>query len=177
MKTLVVYESLYGNTARIGAAIADSLAAHGLEVESGPISKIDAAYAGAFDLVVVGGPTHAHGMSREDTRETAVKDEKNTYPDATPSPGLREWMDRVPRGNGRRAAAFDTRIKAPALFTGSAAKQIAHRLENHGYTLLTDAESFLVTRQSRLIDGEIEHATTWAARIAERAAAGAAPAR
>jgi hypothetical protein len=43
------------------------------------------------------------------------------------------------------AAAFDTRIKAPALFTGSADKGIAHRLERHAYALLTDAESFLVS--------------------------------
>jgi hypothetical protein len=177
MKALVVYESLYGNTARIGEAIADSLTANGVKVESGPIAKIDAAHAEAFDLVMIGGPTHAHGMSREETRETAVQDEKNTYAEPTASPGLREWMDGLPCGEGRMAAAFDTRIKAPAFLTGSAAKGIVHRLEEHGYALATEPESFLVTRQSELIDGEIEHATVWGARVAEAAAAGAARSR
>jgi hypothetical protein len=172
MKALVVYESLYGNTARIGEAIADSLTANGIKVESGPISRIDAALADGFDLLVVGGPTHAHGMSREQTRETALADAKNTYAEPTASPGLREWMDRLPRGDGRLAAAFDTRIKAPALLTGSAAKGIARRLGDHGFAVVVDAASFLVTKDNRLIDGEIDHATSWGERIAERAAAG-----
>jgi Flavodoxin domain len=177
MNALVVYESLYGNTARIGEAIADSLRAKGVEVASGPISKVDAGHAETFDLLVVGGPTHAHGMSRESTRETAVNDAKNTYAEARVMPGLREWMDRLPGGDGRVGAAFDTRIDAAAFLTGSAARTIARRLRALGYTLLPGPESFLVSKENALIEGEISHATAWGAHIAERTAARATPTR
>ncbi|MGZ4113596.1 MAG: flavodoxin family protein [Actinomycetota bacterium] len=177
MKALVVYESLYGNTAHVGEAIADSLTAKGVEVELGPISKIDPGHTEGFDLLVVGGPTHAHGMSSQSTREKALKDSENTCEAPTASAGLREWMDRLPSGDGRMAAAFDTRLNAAAFLTGSAARTIARRLRAHGYTLLTGVESFLVSRENVLIEGEIAHATVWGAHIADRAAAGTAPAR
>ena len=40
MKALVVYESMYGNTAAVGEAIATSLRTGGLDVDAGPISRI-----------------------------------------------------------------------------------------------------------------------------------------
>ena len=132
MKALVVYESMYGNTAAVGEAIATSLRTGGLDVDAGPISRITPADAAGVDLLVVGGPTHAHGMSRPGTRETAAGDKDNTFADPTVAPGLRKWMDELPPGTERRAAAFDTRIDKPILLTGSAAKGIAKRLERHG---------------------------------------------
>jgi hypothetical protein len=88
MKALVVYESLYGNTKAIGEAIAASLRSHGLEVDAGPISRISPADVSGAALLVVGGPTHAHGMSRSTTRKTAIEDEKNPFREATADPGL-----------------------------------------------------------------------------------------
>jgi flavorubredoxin len=110
MRALVVYESLYGNTAEIGETIASSLRARGLEVVEVPVSNIEPAEAARVDLLVVGGPTHAHGMSRLSTRRTAVDDKKNTFAKTTVAPGLREWMDGLPPRVDRLAAAFDTRI-------------------------------------------------------------------
>ena len=40
MKALVVYESMYGNTAAVGEAIATSLRTGGLDVDAGPVSTI-----------------------------------------------------------------------------------------------------------------------------------------
>jgi flavodoxin len=174
MKALVAYESMYGNTAAIGEAIAASLRGHGVEVDAGPISRIDPVLAANADLLVVGGPTHAHGMSREGSRQQAAQDKANTYAARTVEPGLREWIDALPDGAGRLAAAFDTRIDKPVILTGSAAKGIAKRLGRRGYRLVVGAECFLVTMQNRLIDGETDHAAAWGISLAEGAAAGAA---
>ena len=172
MKALVVYESLYGNTAVIGEAIATSLRTQGLEVDAGPVSKIGPAEAAEVDLLVVGGPTHAHGMSRASTRKTAVEDQKNTFAEPTVAPGLREWMNGLPSGAERLAAAFDTRIDKPVILTGSAAKGIARRLERHGYRLVVEPECFLVSTKNRLLEGETVHATRWGTEVAEGATPG-----
>jgi flavorubredoxin len=169
MKALVVYESMYGNTAAIGEAIATSLRSNGLEVDAGPVSRIDTAAAAGVELLVVGGPTHAHGMSRPSTRKTAADDKANTFAEPTVAPGLREWMDDLPPGARRLAAAFDTRIDKPVVFTGSAAKGIARRLEHHGYRLLVGPECFLVSTKNRLLEGETAHAARWGQKLAERA--------
>ncbi len=174
MKALVVYESLYGNTAAMGEAVAASLRTHGLEVDAGPISRIEPSQTTGVDLLVVGGPTHAHGMSSTRTRKTAVEDEKNPFPEPTAEPGLRGWLDRLPSGQGRLAAAFDTRFDKPRALTGSAAKGIARGLEQHGYRLVVERESFFVTGKNQLEDGQTEHAAEWGSALAERATARAA---
>jgi hypothetical protein len=123
------------------------------------------------DLVVVGGPTHAHGMSRASTRTAAVaaaekKVELELDPDA-PGPGLREWLDGLPQCPVR-AAAFDTRVDAPAFFTGRASKGIARQLRKKGFDLIVEPESFLVTKDNILVEGEVEHAKKWAETIASK---------
>jgi hypothetical protein len=173
MNALVVYESMYGNTAAIGQAIGASLRAHGLKVIAGPISKIEPTEAVGVDLLIVGGPTHAHGMSRSATRLAAANDEKNEFHEPTVGPGLRKWMDDLPAGAARLAAAFDTRLDKPVFFTGSAAKGIARRLGQHDYRPVVRPESFLVSTKNLLIEGEIDHATAWGAGIAESIGAGA----
>ena len=175
MKALVVYESMYGNTAKIADAIAASLRAGGLEADLRPVSKIDPVETTEIDLLVVGGPTHVHGMSSQRTRKTAADDEKNAFPEPTLEPGLREWVTQLPEGTGRLAAAFDTRIDKPVILTGSAAKGIARRLKGRGFRLTLEPECFLVSTQNRLLEGEAEHATTWGAQLALRATAGEAP--
>ncbi len=172
MKALVVYESMFGNTADVGEAIADSLRAHGMEVGSGAVAEIEPSKVADVDLLVVGAPTHAHGMSSTGTRKAAVRDKR--YPASRPSepgPGMRDWLGTVPPGRERSAAAFDTRFDKPAWLTGSAAKAIARRLEKHEYHLLTAPESFFVTTESRLEPGQIERAAEWGAALADRASA------
>ncbi len=169
MKALVVYESLYGNTATIGEAIAASLRSHGVPTEAGPVTRLTAADAADADLLVVGGPTHAHGMSRAGTRKIAVTDKKNTYPDPTGEPGIREWLPGLRSGSGRVAAAFDTRFDKPAFLTGSAAKGIAKRLRVRGFDVMAEPESFFVTTENALGRGELAHAEAWGAALAERA--------
>jgi flavodoxin-like protein len=171
MKALVVYESMYGNTAAVGDAIAASLRARGLDVEAGPVSRIDPQEAAEVDVLVVGGPTHVHGMSSSRTRKTAADDDKNTFAEPTLEPGLRDWVRQLPPGRSRLAAAFDTRIDKPVILTGSAAKGIGRRLKGRGFRLVAQPECFLVSTENRLLDGEVERAKTWGREVAQRASA------
>jgi hypothetical protein len=133
MKALVVYESMYGNTAAIGEAIAASLRAGGLDAEVGPVSTIDPTRAAEVGLLVVGGPTHIHGLSSSKSRQAAAADEKNAFTEPTLAPGLRTWLKELAPGAGRLAAAFDTRFDKPAVFTGSAGE--GHRAAAQGKRL------------------------------------------
>jgi hypothetical protein len=64
------------------------------------------------------------------------------------------------------AAAFDTRLKGPSLFTGRAANAIARRLRAHGATIVVEPESFLVTTANDLLPDEEAHARAWGASLA-----------
>lgn len=174
MNALVVYESMFGNTAQVGEAIADSLRSHGLEVWSGPVAAVEGPRLEAADLLVVGAPTHAHGMSSKATRKAAVEDKR--YPADRPrdtDPGMRDWLQALPPGGGRPAVAFDTRFDRPRWLTGSAAKGIAGRLEQHGFRPLAPPESFYVNGEHRLEPEQLERAAVWGATIAELASAAA----
>jgi hypothetical protein len=174
MNVVVATESLFGNTAEIGEAIAGALRSHRLEVASGAIADVQPSRLAEADLLVLGAPTHAHGMTSKNSRRAAAKDKR--YPasrPAEPGLGMRDWLDTLPAGSGRLAAAFDTRFDKPTWLTGSAARGIARRLEEHGYRLLVPPESFFVTTEHRLEPGQIEHATEWGAALAARASAGA----
>jgi hypothetical protein len=166
MRALVVFESLYGSTASVGVAVAAALRAEGATVEAIPVDRVEPASTDGIELLVVGGPTHMHGLSREGTRRLGAKDEKNTYAEPTISPGLREWFERLPDGGGSAVAAFDTRFDQAAWLTGSAAKVIAKRLRAKGCRLVADPESFFVTKENRLVDGELEHAARWGTALA-----------
>jgi Flavodoxin domain len=169
MKVVVIYESMYGNTHAVADAIAAGLR-EGVEAIVVPVQKAEPGIVADADVIVVGGPTHVHGISRAATRnaamEAAHKDgELALEPDADGS-GLREWFASVGQ-HPASAAAFDTRIDAPAALTGRASKVIAKQLRRHGCTLLADPESFLVTKHNVLVDGEEARAKEWGAKLAD----------
>jgi len=166
MGVLVVFESMYGNTDAIATAITDGIAPSGMSVRARPISGVSPAEAAEADLLVIGGPTHVHGMSRETTRQSAANDPANAYPRPTVSPGLREWIETLPEGDGRFVAAFDTRVDKPLPLTGSAARGIGRRLRRRGFRLVARPESFLVTPKNQLVGGEIERARRWGKEVA-----------
>ena len=164
MKVLVVYESSYGNTHLIADAIGEGLGiAHTVTVV--PVGKATKELVDAVDLVVVGGPTHVHGMSRTSTREQAAATAHQPGsalvldPDAE-GPGLREWFEVLPAGSGF-GAAFDTRLDASALLTGRASKGINKQLRRHGFREIAEPTRFLVTKESQLADGQQEAARGW----------------
>ena len=164
MRALVVYESMYGNTRVVAGEIADGLRV-GYEVTLVPVAEATAELVAEADLLVVGGPTHMHGLSSASSRRTAAKaaakddSELRLDPDAG-DPGIHDWLKALGRGNGL-AVAFDTRINGVPAFTGRASRPIAKLLKRHGYRLVAAPESFLVSSQSTLLDGEAGRARRW----------------
>lgn len=169
MKAVVIYESMYGNTHLIADAIGTGLEPIG-EVAVVPVADATPEALAGADLVVVGGPTHAHGMTRASTRasaaEMAAKDDDLDLDEDAEGPGLRDWFDSVGTLDVK-AAAFDTRIKGPAMLTGQASKGIAKRLRQVGCSLVTGPESFLVTKENHLVDEEEDHARRFGAELAD----------
>ena len=171
MRALVVYESMYGNTHRIAEAIARGLrSAYSVQVVSVAGARFE--HLGRYDLIVAGGPTHAHGMSRPDTREAAISAPrvKADQPQVEPDAGglsLRVWLDTLGLGSGH-AAAFDTRLQGSAFVTGRASKGIAAMLRQHGFELVVEPISFLVDRHDHLLPGEEERAERCGATLGEK---------
>lgn len=178
MKTVVVYESMYGNCHRIADIVANTLADLG-PTEVVVASEATAAQINGADFVVVGGPTHDHSMStkrsRGQSREKASADAAKhgvEPPQMDPhwdGPGLREWFRKLPvspepiaASGGQFAACFDTRFNARALLTGRAARTIGRSLTRHGFILVAEPESFLVDKDSVLLESEVTRAHHWA---------------
>jgi hypothetical protein len=166
MKAVIAYESMYGNTRQIAEAIATGLAPLGevevISVNHGENGAVDEA-----DVLIVGGPTHIHGLATEMSRKgvgKAAEEEEghaSLEPGAVDGPGLRSWLAQR-SGDGRPAAAFDTRIDRSPILTGSAARGIAKRLRRRGYEVVTDPQSFFVDdSEGPLADGELGRAQAW----------------
>lgn len=172
MRAVIVYESMFGNTRRIAEAIAEGFGP-GDVVRVLPVADLDPDQEDAVDgadLLVVGGPTHAHSMSRPSTRHAAADAAARPGSGLTLQPGatghgLREWLDGL-GGIHTRAAAFDTRLDAPQMFTGRAAHRIERMLHHHGAFPIADAESFVVTKDNELCAGELDRAREWGRTLA-----------
>ena len=164
MRALVVYESMYGNTHEVARNIADGLRTN-YEVTLVPVAGATADLVAGADLLVAGAPTHMHGLPSVATRQmaarAAAKDGSalRLDPDAG-DPGLPEWLNDLGYRDGL-AAAFDTRIKGVPVITGRASRAIARLLKRHGYRLAAAPESFLVSWETTLLDGEAGRARRW----------------
>ena len=171
MRAVIIYESMYGNTHAIAEAIGRGLAREH-EVSVVGVAEATPELLDGADLVVAGGPTHVHGMSRAQSRKAAVdaahKDGSGlTLEPHAQGPGLRDWFGTVGRIRGC-GVAFDTRLTGPATFTGHASKAIAKLLDRHGLTEMAPARSFLVTKDNQLQPGEEDRAEQWGRELAAR---------
>ncbi|MDP9998413.1 MULTISPECIES: flavodoxin family protein [Pseudarthrobacter] len=164
MRALVVYESLWGNTEKVARAIGARLAANA-DVEVVNSDDAPESVAG-YDLLVVGGPTHAFSMTRKATRADAVKSHSAPH---EPTRGIREWLNVVERPSTVIAAvAFDTRVDSPRL-PGSAAKAAKHELRSLGFDTSVKQQTFRVHGyEGPLLNGELERATAWTGDVLAR---------
>lgn len=170
MRALVVFESMYGNTRLIAEGIAAGLGGDN-DVEVVPVQAATSAKVDAADLIVVGGPTHAHGLTTGSSRRQAsaagAKPGAAIRYEATPTgPGLREWLRDLAKYSDKKAATFDTRFDGPPVLTGSAAKGIGRRLKSHGCVMVAAPESFLIDKRTVLNVGEAERAQAWGRELA-----------
>ena len=143
MNALVLYDSKYGNTERIAEVVVLALQ-EALPTRLAAIADVDdcAETLAGVDLLVVGGPTHRHGIS-EPLR------------DALACLGDRDL-------DGIRVAVFDTRAHGARVVTGSAAVRLARLVRRHGAWLVVPPASFIVQgREGPLEQGEVEHARAW----------------
>jgi hypothetical protein len=163
MKSLVVYESFYGNTEAVAQAIADGLARHG-QARAVTAGSVDAATLEDVDLLIVGAPTHAWGLPRTKTRPQDSASASGPLP-----PLVREWLSALPSGGGRLVAAFDTHSRGPRFLTGSAARGIDRRLRRRGWRTVAPSRSFAVMGPAGpLASGEDEAAVAWGDELGAR---------
>ena len=160
MDAIVVYESLWGNTAEVARAVAQGLgpAARALRTdEAGP-----EALAGV-GLVVAGAPVFGFRLSSPKMRDGIRQNPgKGPAPDLS-CPLLRTWLEGLAPGSGW-GAAFDTRVRGPF---GKGAPEVARRLEAAGYRQLAEPEGFVVKgKHGPLKDGELERAREWGEQLA-----------
>ncbi|MEU7788941.1 flavodoxin domain-containing protein [Amycolatopsis sp. NPDC049159] len=163
MRILVVFESMFGATEEVAEAIGKGLAGSA-PVEVVNVDKAPRDLTGV-DLLVVGGPTHVHGMSRAATRKSA---EDQAHDPTRSHTGVREWLDSVGTvPAGLPAATFDTRIDKARVLTGAASLGEAKRLRRRGCRLVVPAESFFVgtAPEDGLKPGEAERAEAWGAAL------------
>ena len=144
MKTLVIYDTLYGCTEKIARAIGGGIEG---EVKVVKVGEADAAELGVYDLIIVGSPTQGGRHTR----------------------AIQAFFKDVPANalKGKKAAAFDTRMKSwwVKVF-GWAADRIAGDLKDKGGNLVAPAEAFFVKgTKGPLVDGEEERAAAWGKQI------------
>jgi len=163
MRALVVYESMFGNTKAVALAIADGIR-RSMEVDAYEVSEAPATLPSDIALLVVGGPTHAHGLTSAKTRADAA--DRAGIRLVSRGAGIREWLEALlPGPTDVAAAAFDTRIKGPELLWGSAAKGASKRLTTLQFRVLTPT-SFLIGGPGgepfdRLSEDESRRARDW----------------
>jgi flavodoxin I len=147
MKTLIIYDSLYGNTEKIAQAIGGGI---GGEVKVVKVGEANVAELGSYDLLIIGSPTQGG-------RHTVA---------------TREFLGKIPADalKNKRVASFDTRGKTWFVkIFGWAANRIADALKEKGGNLLAPGEGFFVkATKGPLVDGELERAAAWAKAIAEK---------
>ena len=149
MNTLIVYDSQYGNTARVAQALADALRAFG----QAQAVHVDQAYSiplQGVDLLIVGSPTQGF----------------------QPTLALHSFVANISTQRLRRmaVACFDTRFRG-FIWEHSAATHLGQQLRTIGNEPLVPPESFYVKSLKKpgpLLDGELERAGAWALGVQQK---------
>lgn len=162
MKAIVVYESMWGNTAAVARAIAEGIGPEARAVSTGEATP---SLVSDAELIVAGAPVIGFRLSNEEARRNiAISEGRAPTPPDLSHPSMRSWLDTLPHGHGK-AAAFETRIWwSPGGSTGA----IERGLQQAGYAPIAKAQRFVVQdKYGPLRDGELEHARQWGAELAK----------
>jgi len=154
MKTIVVYDSMYGSTKKIAQSIGGAITG---DVRVINATEVNPSELESVDLLIVGAPTQGFRPTKP----------VQTIIESIPGDTLK----------GVNMAAFDTRVhssdvgKGLRLFMkigGYAAPRIANALKKKGGNLVVLPEGFFVKdKEGPLKEGELERAASWAKEIVE----------
>ena len=146
MRTLIIYDSLHGNTKEIAEAIYNGIAQPDTKIL--PVEKAITDDLKDIKLLIVGSPTHG----------------------GTAKPTLLDFLKRIQKDSlvGIKIATFDTRfleekqkvaLRLLMKTIGYAAPKIAKILESKGGELIVKPEGFFVKKaEGPLLNGEIQRA-------------------
>lgn len=154
MKSLLVYDSQFGNTKEIAKAIAKAFTSPN-KVKVLGANAVQLEDLKAIDLLIVGSPTQG----------------------GRPKQSLQIFLNRIPANALKNVgvASFDTRfslkdqnfvLRLLLKTIGYAAPRIAESLKSKGGKLLAPPEGFILKgKEGPLAAGELEKAKTWAGQI------------
>ena len=153
MKTLIVYDSYFGNTEKVALAIRNVLGNEALAVR---VRDVKLKQLSGLDALIVGSPTRAFKATG----------------------AITGFLKQIPARSltGVKAAAFDTRMDVTDItsrlleklvrWLGYAAEPIAARLQKKGARLAVKPAGFSVQgSEGPLKTGELERAVEWAKQI------------
>lgn len=144
MKTLVIYESAYGNTEEIARSIGGAINGDVKVLRTNEVNPSDLE---GLNLLIVGSPTQA----------------------GRPMPSVQGFLKNIAGSVVKdiNVATFDTRFSTRAVkIFGYAAGKIAQSLKRKGGNLVANPEPFFVKGiNGPLKDGELERAAGWAREI------------
>lgn len=158
---LVVYESMFDNTAHVAQAIVRGLRTAGFQAHGVPVTSLASTGPVQVDLVLLGAPTHAFSLSRPTTRADAVR--QGAAPDRAKL-GAREWIAHInpDRFGTSMVAVFDTRVAKARFLPAAAGVTAARLLRRRGFHLLRKPVAFLVEgTRGPLSPGEDARAEHW----------------
>jgi hypothetical protein len=162
VKSVVIYESMFGDNQQVARAIAAGLVEVGVEAEAIEVSIAPTTIAADIDLLVVGAPNHAWGLPRQATREDAAM--KTNEPLVSEGVGVREWLDGAVLASGVAISAYDTRSSHPkaVVMFDHASTSIEKGLMKLGGVSAAPAEHFyVVDKTGPLEPGEEDRARVW----------------
>ncbi len=148
MKSLIIYDSWFGNTEKVARAIRDTLD-NGVKVVH--VEKAKPSLLKEADLLIIGTPTHG-GKPSINTQKLLNKLDDDLL-------------------KGTSIAVFDTRfdpnrhgafLKLLTGVIGYAAPKMAKQLEKLGGKIVSSPEGFIVVdKEGPLKDGELKRARKW----------------
>jgi hypothetical protein len=166
-RALVIYESMFGNTAALARAVARGLEDYGVDVDVADVAAAPHPDEVAIDLLVLGAPTHAFSLSHRRTREDAVR---QGAPADRAEVGLREWIADTrahPHDSLVPVACFDSRATVVRRLPGSAAHKASRLAREAGFRRQLGTESFYVDDvNGPLLPGEDDRARAWGRQLA-----------
>jgi flavodoxin len=145
MKSVVIYDSAFGNTKKIAEIIGKAVNAKVVSVREVQASDLE-----EFELIIVGSPINAW----------------------RPLPSITDFLNSIKKGSleGIKATTFDTRVKL--FIHGDAMNKMANSLKESGADIFIAPEAFYVQggKEDSLLEGEVEKAQEWAKSIINKLA-------